>query len=197
MHPSLCLRKREQCRPRTIYVFIYMCACVRACVRVRVHWQLCVHVPVPAYVAVYVWARLCGDKIQIIKAHQPYRLKITPPMTFYPFDSSSSSSPSLFFTLSLLAIISFIPFSLQQKQQCKCDWLLHSQICTFMCVQVWSEAGGLHSAGLLLQRLVICTHSGVSPCWTNGATVRPPAWHAHWPTDHLSTHLVPSSSAKW
>lgn len=55
----------------------------------------------------------------------------------------------------------------------------------------------MHSTGLLLQWLVICTHSGGSSCWTNSATVRPPAWHPHRPTYHLSTHLVPSSSAKW
>lgn len=72
-----------------------------------------------------------------------------------------------------------------------------SLVIALMCLQIWSEGGSVHSAGLLLQWLVTCAHSGSSPRWTNGATLRSPAWRTHWPTDHLSAHLVPSISAKW
>lgn len=71
-------------------------------------------------------------------------------------------------------------------------WLL-----CWLCLEVWSEGGSVHGAWLFFQWLVLCPHSGGSPCWTVSATVGPPAWHTHWPTDYFFCHLVPSYWAKW
>lgn len=56
----------------------------------------------------YVWASVCGDKIQIIKAHQPYRLKIAPPL---PDDLLSIQLIFITFSLPSLLFYSHFPLS--------------------------------------------------------------------------------------
>lgn len=132
--------------------------------------------------------------IQIVKARLPYHLKFTCALSndLFPF----SICPFCFsaFVSSFLKIIINFFCKLTPTLRVVSDLI---QNVNLKCVQIWSESGGVHIAGLLVQWLVLCTHAGGSPCWTAGATFRPPTWWTVRPANKLSTHLVPSSSAKW
>lgn len=81
-----------------------------------------------AYACVVVcwcaWMCLCvnvhADKNHIIKAHHPYHPEINPSslMTFYPFNSSSSPSPSRFLPPHSSISSPLFLFFPQEKQQC-------------------------------------------------------------------------------
>lgn len=107
-HISIIVRKNTANDQR-----LYTCAYVRG----HMQEQLCVlymSVCLNMWLCMCESVCVCGDKIQIIKAHHPYHLKITPPlslMTFYPFKSSLSPSLSFSPPHSSLSSSFFLSFS--------------------------------------------------------------------------------------